>query len=113
MLIFSLVTLQRNNEKAVFLVGGTPITTSDLKNYTAYEKFVKSDETVDTMGVVTYGYGEGEKFDASPAEVAYMDLRLKRHSQNDSNPYCTCNPFFVNSCCLLDQEFYDFKKKVS
>lgn len=76
---FSRVSAMTNEKAAVFLVGGTPETQSDLDGWTAFDEFVEDMpiNTVITVHVETFIYGEGEAYDATPEEVAYFYQRIE------------------------------------
>ncbi len=63
---------------ALFLVGGCPTRQADLDGWTAFDSFTEElpANTVITIHVETFLYGDGEVFDASPEEVAYIYQRL-------------------------------------
>ena len=79
MIIFSEIICRANNTDyvAVGLVGGTPVCYADLLDWRIFQNFLKechADSRV-LVEVRTFGYGEGDKFDATPEEVAYMNQR--------------------------------------
>ncbi len=76
---FSRVSAITNEKAVVFLVGGTPETQADLDGWTAFDEFVEDlpINTVITVHVETFVYGEGEVYDATPEEVAYFYQRIE------------------------------------
>lgn len=85
MIIFSEITCRADNTPyvAAGLVGGTPVCYADLIDWNIFKNFLlecSADSRV-LVEVRTFGYGEGEKLDATPEEVAYM---LQRCGMNDS-----------------------------
>lgn len=79
---FSRVSAMTNEKAAVFLVGGIPETQADLDGWTAFDEFVEDMpiNTVITVHVETFVYGEGEACDATPEEVAYFYQRIEMRS---------------------------------
>lgn len=71
------------------LVSGVPTCLNDLEGWRMFENFVGEldKDTKINIQVDTYLYGEGEIFDATPEEVAYMMMR----QADDSD--------FLNSRC--------------
>ena len=66
---------------AIFLVGGIPASQKDLEGWKAFKSFcgqLKGSNPV-TVYVETFEYGEGEVFDATPEEVAYIYMRMEIH----------------------------------
>ena len=97
-LLFSKVTLESNNEHSSFLVGGYPTGSSDLEGYTAYEDFLlKADYGAEiAVHADVYTYGQNERFDAKPVEVAYLMNRMKM------------DPLFLEEHCSFveDTDFF-------
>lgn len=76
---FSRVTLMNNEKAAVFLVGGSPKSQSDLCGWTAFESYIKNlhqDESI-VAHVESFLYGGEDPVDATPEEVAYMYKRVE------------------------------------
>ena len=93
MIIFSEIICKADNTDyiAVGLVGGTPVCYADLINWNIFKNFLL-ECSVDSKVLVevrTFGYGEGERFDATPEEVAYMKQR------------CGMNNRFLEERCEL------------
>ena len=93
MLIFSEIMCKANNTDwtAVGLVSGTPVCYADLIDWKVFQEFL-SHCTKDSRVLVevrTFGYGDDEKFDATPEEVAYMNMR------------CGMNDRFLEERCEL------------
>ncbi len=77
---FSKVKLRSEETTGLFLVGGMPYSQRDLMGWTAYKSFcegLKENSPVSAC-VETFEYGEGEPFDATPEEVAYIYLRSEK-----------------------------------
>lgn len=79
MIIFSEIICRADNTDyvAIGLVGGTPICYADLIDWNIFRNFLMAcpKSTRVLVEVRTLGYGEDEKFDATPEEVAYMNMR--------------------------------------
>ena len=79
MIIFSEITCRADNTPyvAAGLVGGTPVCYADLIDWNIFKNFLLecSVDSGVSVEVCTFGYGDGEKFDATPQEVAYMNRR--------------------------------------
>lgn len=93
MIVFSEIICRANDTPfvAVGLVGGTPFCYSDLIDWNIFKNFLlecNADSRI-TVEVRTLGYGEGEKLDATPEEVAYMNMR------------CGMNDRFLEERCEL------------
>ena len=93
MIIFSEIICRADNTDyvAVGLVGGTPICYADLIDWTIFKSFLqecRKDSRI-LVEVRTLGYGEAEKVDATPEEVAYMNMR------------CGMNDRFLEERCEL------------
>ena len=96
MIIFSEIICRANNTDyvAVGLVGGTPVCYADLIHWTIFRNFLQECEAENAdprilVEVRTFGYGEGDKVDATPEEVAYMKQR------------CGMNNRFLEERCEL------------
>ena len=75
---FSKVTLTADNgNTASFLCSGCPINTSDLADWTAYQRFMSDNHDCKSVKaeVETYLYGEGDVNIANEYEVAYFTRR--------------------------------------
>lgn len=74
---FSRVTAMTTEKAAIFLVGGIPVSQEDLDGWTAFQDFTAdlNENTVITVSVETFEYGEGEQCDATPEEIAYIYMR--------------------------------------
>ena len=85
MIIFSEITCKANTTELTTngLVAGMPICYADLIDWTAFQKLLKKCDRTSkvTVEVSTFGYGEGEEWDATPEEVAYMKQRCNRDSR--------------------------------
>jgi hypothetical protein len=93
MIIFSEIICRANDTPyvAIGLVGGTPVCYADLIDWNIFKNFLlecNADSRI-TVEVRTLGYGEGEKLDATPEEVAYMNMR------------CGMNDRFLEERCEL------------
>ena len=79
MIIFSeiICRVDTTDYVAIDLVGGTPVCYADLINWNIFKKFllVCNINSKVLVEVRTFGYGEDEKVDATPEEVAYMKQR--------------------------------------
>lgn len=77
---FSRVKAEAEDRSSTFLVGGIPTAPADLEGWTAYQEFLRGsrDNEQITACVETFVYGDGEPFDATPEEVAYIYLRAAR-----------------------------------
>ena len=86
---FSAVKLTANEQECKLLVSAVPTSLNDLEGWRMFENFVGEldKDTKINVQVDTYLYGEGEIFDATPEEVAYMMMR----QADDSD--------FLNSRC--------------
>ena len=74
---FSRVSAMTKDKAAVFFVSGIPSSQEDLNGWTAFQTFTKDmnkDEVI-TVSVDTFDYGEGEPFEATPEEIAYIYMR--------------------------------------
>jgi hypothetical protein len=93
MLIFSEIICTANNNDctAVGLVGGTPICYADLIDWTIFRNFLQecNEDSRVLVEVRTFGYGDEDTFDATPEEVAYMNMR------------CGMNDRFLEERCEL------------
>ena len=78
-LIFSHITLHTDYGERQFFAGGIPEDAHDLELYTAYHEFVEeiTEDTLISVHVDTYRYGEGKDFEANPPEIAYFTLRQR------------------------------------
>ncbi len=76
---FSRISAMTEDASALFLVGGRPTVQADLDGWTAFDSFTEElpANTVITIHIETFLYGEGEVFDASPEEIAYFYKRLE------------------------------------
>jgi hypothetical protein len=85
MIIFSEITCRADTTSFVSrgLVSGMPVCYADLIDWTIFQDFLKecTQETKITIEVRTFGYGEGEQFDATAEEVAYMLQRCKMNER--------------------------------
>ena len=78
-LLCSAVTVTSEDDQAEFLVGGIPKTYSELEGWTAFDNLMN---TVDSeqeiqVHVAACLYGEGEPFNATPEEIAYLTRRAE------------------------------------
>ena len=93
MIIFSEIICRANDTDyvAVGLVSGSPVCYADLINWNIFRNFLRAcpKSTRVLVEVRTFGYGEGDKFDATPEEVAYMKQR------------CGMNDRFLEERCEL------------
>lgn len=74
---FSRITATAKTKAAIFLASGIPSSKEELECWTAYKSFIselQKKESID-VSVETFEYGEGEPFDATPEEVAYIYMR--------------------------------------
>ena len=76
-IVFSKVTLCADHLQTQFFACGTPADSEDLEPYTRYHEFTEEldSETEIFVHVDTHLYGEGERFDATPEEMAYFTIR--------------------------------------
>lgn len=93
MIIFSEIICRAKDidYTAVGFVSGTPICYDDLIDWNIFKNFLlecNHDSKV-TVEVHTFSYGDGEVFDATPEEVAYMYKR------------CAMNNRFLEERCKL------------
>lgn len=79
-ILFSEVTVEGNGSEETFLVRGIPREYDDLQGWTAFEDFLLNiDQDTDILvHADAYLYGEGETFQATVEEVAYMVMRMDR-----------------------------------
>lgn len=93
MIIFSEIICRADNTDyvAVGLVSGTPVCYADLIDWNIFKNFLLecSVDSKVTVEVRTLGYGEGERVEATPEEVAYMNMR------------CGMNDRFLEERCEL------------
>lgn len=93
MIIFSEIICRADTTDyvAIGLVGGTPICYADLINWNIFKNFLLECDINSKVlvEVRTFGYGEGERFDATPEEVIYMKQR------------CGMNNRFLEEKCEL------------
>lgn len=94
---FSLVSVTAADKEANFFVGGIPKGFEDLEGWTAFDRFLEEldEDTEVSVHAESFLYGEGEMFDATPEEVAYMMKRME------------IRPDFLSTRCtrLPDTEF--------
>ena len=76
---FSRVTISSYDQKATFLVSGSPEDQDDLTGWTAFSDFLDTvgPDDMCTIHVETFLYGDEEVFDATPEEVAYFMSRIR------------------------------------
>lgn len=76
-IVFSKIILRADELEAKFFACGTIRELGDLDPYTLYHEFTEeiSSETDINVHVDTHIYGEGERFDATPEEMAYFTIR--------------------------------------
>ena len=88
-LLFSAVTVTSEDDQVEFLVAGIPKTYSDLEGWTAFDNLISTvvSEQEIQVHVAACLYGEGEPFNATPEEIAY----LTRRAEADEN-------FFYDHC---------------
>ena len=93
MIIFSEIICRADTTDfvAVGLVGGTPVCYGDLVDWTIFKNFLQECKRGSKIQVEvrTFGYGAAERVDATPEEVAYMDMR------------CGMNDRFLEERCEL------------
>ena len=99
--LFSAVTLTAiaKGEQLEFLVGGIPREFEDLRGWSFFDDYLRAlDEDIDiSVHADVYLYGEGESFNATPSEVAYMYKRIED------------NPNFLNDRCQIKEKVdFDF-----
>ncbi len=75
---FSRVKLVSADRAAIFLVGGVPASQKDLNGWKAYDAFRENLDAPATAYVEAFEYGEGERYDATPEEVAYIYMRSEK-----------------------------------
>lgn len=79
MIIFSEIICRADDTDyvAVGLVSGSPVCYGDLIDWNIFKNFLLECTATSkvTVEVRTLGYGEGERWDATPEEVAYMNKR--------------------------------------
>lgn len=88
MIIFSEITCRANTTDFVSrgLVSGEPICYGDLIDWTVFRNFLqecRADSKI-TVEVRAYGYGEDDgfgKWDATPEEIAYMNMRAGQNER--------------------------------
>ena len=76
-ILFSRIKAMTDKQAALFLVGGCPKSQEDLAGWTAFDSFadmLDDNETI-TVSVESFEYGEGEAYDATPEEIAYIYIR--------------------------------------
>ena len=76
-IVFSKVTIDTDGESVEFLVSGSPRNENGLKGWVAYEDFIKRHKPKTTAQIQPYYYGNEQRYNATPEEVAYMDMRWK------------------------------------
>ena len=88
-LLFSAVTATSDTDQAEFLVSGRPSKRSDLECWTAFDNLLSRVDTEQDIQIHVAAclYGEGEVFDATPEEVAYLTQRAAKDEH-----------FFYNHC---------------
>lgn len=76
---FSRISAMTEDASALFLVGGCPTQQADLDGWTAFDSFTEElpADTVITIHIETFLYGDGEAFDATPEEIAYFYQRIE------------------------------------
>ena len=76
-IVFSKITLRADELETQFFSCGMVRESGDLDPYTLYHEFTEeiSSETEISVHVDTHLYGEGERFDATPEEMAYFTIR--------------------------------------
>ena len=99
--VFSKVALATEDRQTQFFACGIPKDAEDLEPYTRYHEFADEidSETEIFVHVDTHLYGEGERFDATPEEMAYFTIR----DQNDPKFLSRCekigeSDFIVTYC---------------
>lgn len=87
--LFSAVTATSDSDQVEFLVAGIPKSYADLKGWAIFDNFINKTNTEQDIKVhvAAYLYGEGERFIATPEEVAYF---TKRAAQTDDFFYEHC-----------------------
>ncbi len=97
MIIFSEIICRADDTDyvAVGLVSGSPVCYADLINWNIFKNFLLecSVDSKITVEVRTLGYGEGDQWDATPEEVAYMNMR------------CGMNNRFLEERCELIRRY--------
>ena len=88
-LLFSAVTVTSEDDQAEFFVGGIPKTYSELEGLTAFDNLMNTVDSEQEIQVQVAAclYCEGEAFNATPEEIAY----LTRRAEADDN-------FFYGHC---------------
>lgn len=92
-LIFSKVKIEYKNESVESLISGSPNKKEDFKNWILFEDFlnkIPKNEKIKVLGT-TYVYGEGERNNATPEEIAYL---IKRIDMQKSFLNSSCTPIF-------------------
>ena len=104
---FSAVKLTANEQECKLLVSGVPTSLGDLEGWKMFETFVGEldEDTKINVQVDTYLYGEGEIFDATPEEVAYMMMRqadnsdfLNSRKDGSTHAVASCNVLCASLC---------------
>lgn len=80
--LFSVVTATDGKETVEFLTGGIPKDYGDLERWKAFDNFIgnMSEESNITVKTKSYLYGEGERYAATPEEIAYFMQRIGRNA---------------------------------
>ena len=76
---FSSVAVTAADKEVDFFVGGLPKGFEDLEGWTAFDRFLEEidEDTEVSVHAESFLYGDGEMFDATPEEVAYMMKRME------------------------------------
>ena len=91
-LLFSTVTATRESDKEskVFLARGIPKDYEDIEIYSGMDEIldVIDEDTTITIETESFTYGDGERYDATLEELAYMQMRMLE-DENFLEGHCT------------------------
>ena len=77
-LLFTAVKAKIGNESAEFLIGGEVESEKEFECSTVYQELRdRADDSELEADMTVYEYGEGERYVASFAELAYLTLRME------------------------------------
>lgn len=90
-LVFSEVRVSIGMGEQTILVSGKVNSLEDIKAYKNIEKLFSAfpPDTIACVSFVTYGYGEGEKFDADETELKYLE---KKYTKSYAQLIDSCKP---------------------
>lgn len=96
-ILFSYVTVARDDAEVELLVGGIPHSSDDLDGWNEFDDFMAAlnEEMEIAVHVEAYLYGAGETESASDMEIALLQDRI------------AADPYFLSQCCdnIEDTDF--------